>query len=900
MWTDLLYRLRALLQRRAVEDELNQELQFHLEQQVRKLTERGATDGEAIRSARMLVGGPEQVREECRDARGTRWLEDTWRDLRYAGHALRKSPAFAIAAILSLALGIGANTSIFSVLNAVMLKKLPVREPQQLVELARQGDDDSFTYPLWEQIRDRQAAFSGILAYSAASFNLARGGEKRPAQGLFVSGDYFKTLGVSPALGRLLTPADDKRGGGSSGAVAVISYGFWQREYGRDPHAIGKTIWLDGHPFAIAGITPAGFFGVNVGETFDVAIPITSVTILNPGDDRDLNGRAHWWLNIIARLPENATPKQAEAQLALVAPAVFRGALPGEFKPDQQKEFLRSRLTLKPAATGLSDLRQQYGQGLALLMGMVGVVLLIACVNVANLLLARAQTRQREIAVRMAIGASRTRLMRQLLTESLLIAAMGAAAGLYLARWSSRLIVSLTAPSQGDRFLDVAPDSRVLLFTLGVTLLTGILFGLAPAWRMTRLSPSEDLKERSRLHTTGGQGRATSRNVLVAAQVALSFILLVAAGLFAGSLRSLLTQDMGFNREGVLLARPDLRATGFPAARQVAAAEEIGERLRSVPGVQSVARSAETPIDGGSWQWDVRVDVPGRTRKEVHCFFNLVSPDYFHTLDTTLLAGRDFSAADQKGSLPVAIVNETAARKLFGAANPIGMTYHDQAPGSSKQWLVKVVGLAANAKYLRLRDEAPPTIYLPLAQNPAPFPVIGTYELRFAGRSGDVIANVKKTMAAFDGRLAVEFQLLSKQVADSLGQERLLATLAGLFGGLALLLTSVGLYGTVAYAVATRRGEIGIRMALGATSRSVLWLILQELGMVLLIGIGIGMAGALACSRLVRALLYGLAFDDPRVLAVAGGLLIFVAIAAAYFPARRATLLDPLITLREE
>jgi predicted permease len=537
-----------------------------------------------------------------------------------------------------------------------------------------------------------------------------------------------------------------------------------------------------------------------------------------------------------------------------------------------------------------------------LLMGMVGVVLLIACANVANLLLARASARQREIAVRMAIGAGRGRLVRQFLTESLVISILGSAAGIPFAFWSSRLFVGLISTQREPRFLDLTPDMRVVAFTIAVAALTGILFGLAPAFRATHLSFSNALKKGASTHSGRRIGQWGLGRILVAVQVALSLVLLVDAGLFVGTLRKLLTEDMGFRREGVLLVDPDLQAGQFSPGRQTIMASELLERLRSIPTVKSAARSVVTPISGSSWQWNVRVDSSGTSPRSVHCFFNLVSPSYFQTLGTPILAGRDFTSHDTKTSPLVAIVNEAAARKLFAGTNAIGGVYHDEAPGAhgTKHVLVEIVGLAKDAKYRRLRDEIPPTIYLPISQNPAPFAVVGTYELKFSGPSSDLITEVKKVLGAIDPRLSIDFHLLSAQVADSLLQEKLLATLAGFFGLLALSLASVGLYGVVAYSVTRRRNEIGIRMALGAARKSVLWMILHELTLVLLVGLMLGLSASVACSRFVRAMLYGLTPSDPSTLAGACLVLVAVATIAGYLPARSAARLDPLAALRDE
>ena len=653
---------------------------------------------------------------------------------------------------------------------------------------------------------------------------------------------------------------------------------------------MGRSIRAEHRSLTIVGVAPPDFFGVDVGEGFDVAVPLglagQFMAAPNPITEPEFK-----WLTVVGRLKPGIAAARAARRLAIWSRELF--PIAGFSGYTAQKPAM---LGLESAARGLSELRRGYSRPLLMLMAMVGLVLLIACANLANLLMARASARQREIAVRLALGAGRGRLIRQFLTESALLSLGGAALGGALARWgSAALVAAISSPAQHRfPFLDLTPDFRVLVFLAGVAVLTGALFGLAPALRATGLSPQEGLQRNSRGLTERRGGWSLSRT-LVAAQVALSVVLVAGAGLFVRSFYTLLTEDMGFRRQGVLLVDIDIRA-GHSPSQQSALASEIETRLRRIPGVEAAARSAVTPINGQSWQWDI--DDPAGSSRKVHIFFNLVSPGYFQAVGTNLLRGRAFTGHDTAGSPRVAIANETAARELFPGVNPLGRTYRDRNAGGP--YTVGIVGVTQNAKYRRLRDPAPATVYVPIAQNPAPFPVLGTYELRFSGRLADVTARVRESVKQTDPRIAIEFRLLSAQVEDSLVWERLLAGLAAGFAALALVLASVGVYGVVAYAVVRRRGEIGIRMAMGATRASVVRLVLRDIASLLVTGLVIGTASVTACSRLVATLLYGLKPYDPLTLAAACAVLTLVAALAAYLPARGAAEMDPLAALREE
>lgn len=882
-------RLFNLVRSDRLSRDIDREMAFHLAERADDLVARGMTEPEARREARRRFGNPGMQKERTRDADVLTWLESLAADVRYAVRALRASPAFALVAIVSLGLGIGANTAIFSLINAVVLRTLPVSHPEELVEVTRGDSTHSgiFTNPIWEEIRNRQDVFSGVLAYGGAQFNLTAGGEVRRAEGNWVSGDYFSTLGVRAASGRLLARGDDVRG---CPAVAVLGHRFWQNEYGGSPAVIGTTILLDRKPYEIIGVTDPSFSGVTVGSATQVYVPLCQ----HPR----LDARSSWYLHVIGRLKPGVTAERVGARLAALAPAVYGATVPDGWGVVERREYLTNGLGAQPAPNGLSYVRQEYQKALTMLMVVVGIVLLIACANVANLLLARAAVRGREMAIRLAIGAARRRLVRQLLTESVLLAGLGAVVGIAFARWGSALLVRELAGGPDAVSLDLALDGRVLAFTIVVAVVTGILFGLAPAWRSTRIDPQVALKASGR-GVAEGHSRFTLGKALVIGQIALSLVLVIGAGLLVGSFRKLATLDPGFQREGVLIVSTNFSTAGYTDSTYGTVQRDLLARFRALPGVRAASASQLTPISGSAWNDEIIVDgFTPQGRTDAIVYFNEVTDGFFAAMGTPLLAGRDFDARDRPTTPKVAIVNETLARKFFKGVSPLGKHYqlsmHD-----TRSDPVEIIGVVKDAKYRELREETLPTAYIAMGQNATPGPY-AEFEIRVNGAPSGLIAAVKSAVAEVNRAIPLELAPLSRQVDESLARDRLLATLSGFFGGLALLLATVGLYGTLSYSVARRRNEIGIRIALGAAQGRVMRLVLGEVTRMVAIGLILGTVGALSATRWVTTFLYGISAFDPTTVAVSALTLAVVALAAGALPAFRAARVDPIEALREE
>jgi putative ABC transport system permease protein len=898
--------IRGLFRKDAGERELDEELRDFLEKSGAEKMRRGMTREEAWRAARMEMGGVEVVKEEVRSVSWETHVETLWNDLRFGARLLRLNPVFAGAAILSLALGIGANTAIFQLLDAVRLRTLPVKNPQELVSVRidqRQGMSGSasgrypeLTYAMWEQIRAQQQGFSSIFAFSPTEFNISPAGQVHEVQALWVSGEFFETLGVVPELGRLLTAAEDHPGCASSGVV--ISNSFWQHEYGGDRTVVGRTVSINRHPLPIIGVAPAGFYGVEMGRYFDIAAPLCVEPIVDGVEDAMLPRRDGWWLAAMGRLKPGWSVERASAQVKAISPGLFEAALPPEFNSEQAKRFLAYRLGAFPAGTGVSDLREDYESPLWLLLGLAALVLVIASANLANLLLARASAREKEMGMRMAIGASRWRLIRQLLAESLLLAGIGASLGALLARSLSQVLVASLSTPSNPLFVDLGTDWRVLGFTIALAVVTCVLFGLAPAIGATNVSPGVVLKESGR-GTTDGRPRFSLRRILVVTQIALSLTLLVGALLFARSLGKLASVDAGFQRDGILVTDIDFTSLNLPMERRIFFAKELLDRVRAIPGVESAAISKIVPLSGNGEAHDILPGASGTPEGEISSTaFNRVSPGFFATLRTPLIAGRDFDERDVAGAPLVAIVNETFARKFLKDKNPVGTLLRVRRM-SRISGPYEIVGLVKDTKYEDLREPAQDILYTPVAQldrADADAQIL----MRSNAPVSVLISSVKSVASAANPNMDVSFVVFRQMIEEGLLRDRLMARLAGFFGGLAVVLAVIGLYGVISYMVARRRNEIGIRMSLGADRGSILALVLGEAFWLLGIGLTVGIGLALGASRAATSMLFGLKPYDAATFVAATGILAGIAVAASYVPAWRAARVDPLEALRHE
>jgi putative ABC transport system permease protein len=823
-------------------------------------------------------------------------------DLRFAGRMLAKNPGFSAVVVLTLALGIGANTAIFSLMDQVLLRPLPVRAPQELVILDGPGiftgnseDDYVFSYPMYLALRDHGgAAFSSIVARFEVDATMTFRGRTERASTEAVSGNYFADLGLTPALGRAIGPDDDRTPGAHP--VAMLSHAFWQRRFASDPSVVGQALSVNGQPMTILGIAPAGFRGLSVGRAADLFVPVTMRQVLSP-TRTDLYDWSSRWLQLTARLQPGVDRRQAKA----AADVAYRQALHEDVKrlshydAESRARFVAKELTLMPGATGFSELREEVSAPLVVLMAMVGLVLLIACANVANLLMARATARQKEVAIRLSLGASRGRLVRQLLVESLVLSLLGAAAGVLVAAWTGDLLLRALPYEDATRVLSAEPDLRVGLFTLAAGVATGLLFGLAPALQLTRSAVAHTLKDEAAAVVGGSGGRL--RRGLVVAQVALSLLLLVGAGLFARSLQNLRALDPGFRADRLVAFAVQPAMSGYDEARTQAFAVRVQDELRALPGVADAAVGTGRLMANSAWRRTVKV--PGKERKEGEDWSpqtTLVSPGFFATLGFALASGRDFTRADSATAPRVAVVNEAFARFFFDGQDPVGRRF---GWGREKGDEIEIVGMVKDAKVNNLRDEIPRLVYTPLAQQDR-VPGFSFY-VRTAMPEEAVIPAIRQTMARVDLQVPVySLSTMEEQIGESLYAERMVAALSAAFGLLATLLAAVGLYGVMSYSVARRTREIGIRLALGAPREQVLRMVLREVGVLGAWGLGLGLPLAVTLARLVAAQLFGLRPYDPLTLASATALIACVTVLAGLLPARRAMRVDPMLALRYE
>ncbi len=889
MWRRL---TRYLLRRRETGAELDEELRSHLAMERQRRLEMGATPEAARSEALQDFGSVLLVEEVTREMWGWQWLMNLGQDLRHALRLLRTNPGFTTVVVLSLALGIGANTAIFQLLDAVRLRSLPVDRPGELADVSiaggngglglNPGNYGGLTRPMWEAARREQKAFSGLAAWSLTGMRLGGGSERKRIRGLEVSGEFFSVLHVAPWRGRLFNETDEAIACPAN--LAVASYGFWQREMGGRELGPDAKLVANGQLYEVIGVTPPEFHGVAVGETFDLAIPMC---LPNKEPRRDV-----FSYSAIGRLRPGWTVDRAAAHLETISPGVMESTMIQGYGDYVVKRYREYRLTAVRSHNGVSRLRSDYDRSLWLLLGMTGLVLLIACANLANLMLARSSAREREIAVRLSLGASRGRLLRQFFAETALLAAIGMVLGVALAQVVVRaLVVSLTT-EENSIHLALGLDWRVLLFAGAAAVATCLLFGALPAARVTRMQPDSVLRAGGRGLTTSRQ-RFSMQRILVVTQVAVSMVLLSGALLFARSFRNLATFDPGLRQRGITVAQLGL-SERLPEGRLESFHREIVDLAAAVPGVRSVASTTHLPLWGGAWSHGLEIGAEKGWAR-----FSWVSERYFDTMAIPLLAGRGFDSRDTRSSKRVAVVNETFVKRYCGGANPIGKTLRTGAEPGFPSTLYEIVGVIPETRYSGLRDGGQAMVFAPAPQFPqlAPWANLMIYsETPHAA----TVAAVKARLAARFPELVMDFVDFRKRIEDGMTQERLMATLSGFFGALAVTLAIVGLYGVVSYMTARRRNEIGIRVALGAGRMEVIRMILRDSAWMLLPGLAIGVALSLLATQGARKLLFGIEPWDAGTLIGSAVLLAVVAVLASWIPARRAAGLDPLTALRHE
>jgi macrolide transport system ATP-binding/permease protein len=922
-----------LTRRRSKEDQLTAELQFHLEEEVEERKAAGMPAQDARLAARRELGNLGLVREDTRAMWSWTLLEQLIQDVRYGARSMLRNPAFTTLAALSLALGIGANTAIYSFMDALLMRSLPVTDPRSLVVLkwhltGKKNTNDTvvhhvngyfyddsngkttaiFPYPAFELLRRSTGVFSALFAYHPAEkLNVLVQGQAAVTSGEYVSGDYFRGLGLVPAAGRLIVGDDDRAG---ASGVVVLSYGFAQTRFGDAANAAGRTVLINNTPFTVIGVAPPEFFGVDPSKALDLYLPLHADLLLDPEGDPGSVGRYldehYYWTEMTGRLQPGVTIAQARARLA----SVFDAWVANTATNERERKNLPGFLLLEGAA-GLDDLRRAYSEPLYILLAMVGLILAIACANIANLLLARAAARRREMAVRLSMGAGRWRVIRQLLTESLLLALLGGGAGMLFAVWGIRFLTNVLAGGSDAFTLQPELNFGVLAAASLLTVMTGLLFGLAPALQATRMDPMTVLKEartgepRSRAWLGFSLGR-----MLVVSQMAICLLLLVGAGLFVRTLSNLRSLDVGFKRENILVFKVNAHQAGYRDQEILSFYGDLEKRLAAIPGVRSAAMANSPLIGGGAWGWPV---VPlgqqrpekaptghgsGFARSATHVLG--VAPGFFSTMRIPLLAGREFDERDRRGAPPVAIVNEAWVKVNLGGRNPVGRSVTSFGLRTKPQQM-EIIGLARNARYDDLTGDFPAIVYLPFEQN-LDVPVDEmTFFLRTAGNPLGYASAVREIVHQADPRIPVaDLSTQEVQIEREMVTETLFARLCTAFAILALAIACVGLYGTTSYAVARRTGEIGIRMALGAQRGTVVWMVLRDVLILAILGLVISLPAAYGASKLIESLLFGVKPGDPRALAAAVAILLGAALAAGYLPARKASRIDPMTAVRHE
>jgi predicted permease len=836
-------------------------------------------------------------------------MRELLQDLRYGARMLLKNPGFTLTAVMTLALGIGANTAIFSLTDQILLRSLPVERPEELVVLRSpgpkggyvwsDGDDAApFSYPMYKDLRDRGAnVFSGLLARFAIPLSVAGAGQTERADGELVSGNYFEVLGARPALGRVFSQEDDRTPGAHQ--VVVLSHAYWTRRFGADPAILNKTLTVNGNLMTVIGVSGEGFRGVQVGQTPDVFIPMMMKAQMIP-NSRGLDNRRDYWLAIIGRLKPGMSRPQAEEAIRPTYRSILEEelSLRGGGSAESRQRFLDKRILLEDGSNGRQVLQRSAKQPFLVLMGMAGLALLIACANVANLLLARGATRQREIAVRMALGAGRWRLMRQFLVESLMLSLIGGAVGLVVAGWTMQGLVAVIPPSVGALGLPTELDPRLLGFALALSALTGLLFGVAPAARATRLNLESTLREQGS-SVSGGLSSVRFRKALVVSQIVLTTVLLVGAGLFARSLNNLSRLDLGLRPDHLIAFSVAPELNGYSPQRTINFFDDLRQSIAALPGVRSVSAAELAILSDSTAGSNVTIEgYQAQENEDMNISHNRIGPDYFATMGIPLIGGREFTIADGAAGPKVAIINETMARRFFANRDPIGSRFAFGA-GDRIRPDIEIVGVVKDSKHATVREEKRPFAYLPYAQEE------NLGRITFYARTDQDVASIapslRREVGRRDNNLPIyDLKTLRQQADESLFTDRFLTFLSICFGLLAAALAAIGLYGVMAYTVTRRIREIGIRIALGATQGRVAWLILREVALLALAGLLAGVPLAYALGRSAESLLFGVKAGDPLVFAAASLLLGCVALLGGYLPARQAAKVDPMVALRRE
>jgi predicted permease len=878
------------LRRARWDAERAKEIEGYLEIETADNIARGMSPADAASEAHRKFGNSTLIREEIYSMNTVTWLESIVQDVRHGLRTMIANPGFSLIAILSLALGIGANTAIFQLLNAVRLRSLPVKNPHELVEIKIIGGSGGMglgnaygelTRPMWEEIRRDHPALSGVFAWSPERIGVGEGRDFQVARGISVSGDFFRVLGIEPFRGRLLA-ADDEHT--CPGLTAVVSYAFWQSKLGARQIDGNSKLLIDNRLRQIVGVTPPSFTGLVVGERFDVAVPACMPKQLRTDVFK---------VTVMGRLKPGWTIASASAQLTGMSPAIMAASEIRGYDSSTVKKYRQFKLAAYPASTGVSNLRQTYDSSLWLLLAITGLVLLIACANLANLMLARASTREREIAVRLALGAARTRVLRQLMVESALLAAVGAGLGIGLAEFLSRALVLSLSTEEGGIALSTGMDWRVLLFATTVTMLTCLVFGIVPSLRASGADPVTAMKSGGR-GITGGRERFSFQRGMVVTQISMSLVLLVGALLFVRSFRNLMIFNPGMREEGITLAFIGFDKSNIPHDHLEEFSRELTDEVRSIPGVLNAATTTHVPLIGGSWGHQITIG-----KMDGGANFTWASPEYFDTMGIPLLIGRGFTKDDTAASQRVAVVNQTFVRRFLNGADPIGQTLRTHPEPDYPSTIYQIVGVMADSKYQNLREETPAFVIAPSTQ----FPAIGpgtAMTIRSSLPPEVAVDSVKRRIGEKHPEIVVFAGSFQTWIREGLLRERLMAILSGFFGFLAALLGMLGLYGVISYLVMQRRNEIGIRIALGAGRGEVVRMVMREAGLLLIVGVVIGTAISLVAGRAAESLLFGLKSSDPVTLGTAAALLIAIGALASFIPARRASQLDPMAALRSD